>query len=405
MGFRVALGEICSFNRGASIPRARMRNSGDLLYIHYGDLYKRFDLRIDVEKPAKPLPFISADEKIKDSQRLNDQDIVYVLTSETVDDLGHAYLFNNPSGKLAVSGTETTIVRVERKDIVLPAYLNYLMSSPRFIGELRQYTRGMKVFRVHPSDVARIEVDLPSIDEQQKVVAILDAVYEKQQINTQLNGYLEELASALYKKFVASADGRMGTLADLVELQKDGTRAEKHPELPYMPIDVMPMKHIGATEFKANEEARSSLQLFRRDDIVIGAMRVYFHRVVLAPCEGITRNTCFVLRPRSSSLREYALLTCFQPEAIEYANVRSKGSTMPYAVWENSFETYPVLIPEEGQLDRFSRRLAPLIDQIRDSCRENNKLASLRDTLLPKLMSGEIDVSKIDLTQLNSHLA
>ena len=171
-----------------------------------------------------------------------------------------------------------------------------------------------------------------------------------------------------------------------------------------MPIDVMPMKHIGVTEFKANEEARSSLQLFRRDDIVIGAMRVYFHRVVLAPCEGITRNTCFVLRPRSSSLREYALLTCFQPEAIEYANVRSKGSTMPYAVWENSFETYPVLIPEEGQLDRFSRRLAPLIDQIRDSCRENNKLASLRDTLLPKLMSGEIDVSKIDLTQLNSHL-
>ena len=197
----------------------------------------------------------------------------------------------------------------------------------------------------------------------------------------------------------------MGILADLVELQKDGTRAGKHPELPYMPIDVMPMKHIGVTEFKANEEARSSLQLFRRDDIVIGAMRVYFHRVVLAPCEGITRNTCFVLRPRSSSLREYALLTCFQPEAIEYANVRSKGSTMPYAVWENSFETYPVLIPEEGQLDRFSRRLAPLIDQIRDSCRENNKLASLRDTLLPKLMSGEIDVSKIDLTQLNSHLA
>ena len=220
-----------------------------------------------------------------------------------------------------------------------------------------------------------------------------------------VNGYLEELASALYKKFAASADGRMGTLADLVELQKDSARVGKHPELPYMPIDVMPIKHIGVTEFKANEEAKSSLQLFRRDDIVIGAMRVYFHRVVLAPCEGITRNTCFVLRPRSSSLREYALLTCFQPEAIEYANVRSKGSTMPYAVWENSFETYPVLIPEERQLDRFSKQLAPLIDWIQDSYRENNKLASLRDALLPKLMSGEIDVSKINLTQLNSHLA
>ena len=74
---------------------------------------------------------------------------------------------------------------------------------------------------------------------------------------------------------------------------------------------------------------------------------------------------------------------------------------MPYAVWENSFETYPVPIPGEGQLGRFSKQLAPLIDQIQDSYQENNKLASLRDASLPKLMSGEIDVSKIDLMQLN----
>lgn len=190
MSCRVALGDICSFNRGASVPRVRMYDAGDYLYVHYGDLYKGFDLRIDVEDPAKPIPFILGDEKIKDTQWLHDQDIVYVLTSETVDDLGHAYLFNNPKGKLAVSGTETTIVRVERRDFVVPAYLNYLMASPRFIAELRRYTRGMKVFRVHPNDVARIEVDLPSIEAQKKIVDILDAIYKKQQVNAKLNGYL-----------------------------------------------------------------------------------------------------------------------------------------------------------------------------------------------------------------------
>ena len=209
----------------------------------------------------------------------------------------------------------------------------------------------------------------------------------------------------LYKQFVAETDGRTGVLADLVEYRKDGTRAGANPELPYMPIDVMPIKHIGVSEFKPNEEAKSSLQLFERDDIVIGAMRVYFHRVVLAPCTGITRNTCFVLRPHEALLREYALLTCFQPEAIEYANVRSKGSTMPYAVWENSFETYPVLLPETEALRGFSERLAPIVDRLRDSYAENNRLSALRDALLPKLMSGEIDVSKVDFTKLNSHLA
>ena len=81
MGCKVVLGDICSFSRGASIPRARMHDTGDYLYIHYGDLYKGFDLRIDVESPSKPIPFILRGEKVKESQCLKDQDIVYVLTS------------------------------------------------------------------------------------------------------------------------------------------------------------------------------------------------------------------------------------------------------------------------------------------------------------------------------------
>ena len=190
-----------------------------------------------------------------------------------------------------------------------------------------------------------------------------------------------------------------------MSLQKNTIKAGQRDDLPYMPIDDIPMKSIAITELRPNEEAKSSLQTFNIDDIVVGAMRVYFHRVVLAPCEGITRNTCFVLRPHNESMREYALLTCFQESAIEYANVRSKGSTMPYAVWKDSFDTYPVLIPSEQALNKFSKQVAPIINRIRDSYFENKKLMDLRDALLPKLMSGEIDVSKVEVpTPPNSHL-
>lgn len=184
------LGELCTFSRGASIPRARMYAEGDYLYIHYGDLYRGFELRIDVERPQKPIPFVLANERVKDSQKLYDQDIVYVLTSETVDDLGHSFLFNNPNDLPAIAGTETTIVRVERRDILLPAYLNYLMHSPKFKMLLRQYVKGMKVFRVHPNDLARIKIDLPSMDSQQKVVSLLDSLFEKQMLNNRINDYL-----------------------------------------------------------------------------------------------------------------------------------------------------------------------------------------------------------------------
>lgn len=189
MDYRI-LGELCSFSRGASIPRARMFESGDYLYIHYGDLYKGFDLRIDVDCPQQPIPYIMASERIKDSQWIKDQDIVYVLTSETIEDLGHSFLFNNPSNVPTVAGTETTLVRVRRRDLLVPAYLNYVMHSPRFKLLLRQYVKGMKVFRVHPDDLARIEIGLPSIERQRKIVHMLDVLFEKQQVNNHINDYL-----------------------------------------------------------------------------------------------------------------------------------------------------------------------------------------------------------------------
>lgn len=184
------LGELCSFYRGASVPRARMCEAGDYLYIHYGDLYKGFELRIDVDTPQKPIPYITSNERIKDGQWLQDQDIVYVLTSETVDDLGHSFLFNNPSDTPAVAGTETTVVRVDHQDLLNPAYLNYLMHSPRFKLLLRQYVKGMKVFRVHPDDLSRIEIKLPTLGEQSKIVLLLDTIFEQQMIIRRTNDYL-----------------------------------------------------------------------------------------------------------------------------------------------------------------------------------------------------------------------
>lgn len=391
MGFRVALGEICSFNRGASIPRARMRDTGDLLYIHYGDLYKGFDLRIDVEKPAKPLPFISADEKIKDSQRLNNQDIVYVLTSETVDDLGHAYLFNNPSGKSTVSGTETTIVRVERKDIVLPAYLNYLMSSPRFIGELRQYTRGMKVFRVHPSDVARIEVNLPSIDDQRKVVAILDAVYEKQQINTQLNGYLEELADSLFKRRFGELPDN-ASLSDVAEI----TMGQSPAGSSYNEDGVGAVFYQGRAEFgwrypSQRLSTTEPKRMARRGDVLmsvrapVGDLNIAFEDCCigrgLAAIHSEHPSFCLYLM---RSL--HSKLDAFNGEGTVFGSINGRA-----------LKSLPIALPETQEIQTFEKEVSPIDALVRGNELQSRLLATLRDTLLPRLMSGEIDVSKVTL--------
>ena len=188
-----------------------------------------------------------------------------------------------------------------------------------------------------------------------------------------------------------------GVLKDVLQLKKEGIKAGVNKELPYLPIDAIPMNDLSIKEVKANEEAKSSLITFNKDDILIGAMRVYFHRVVIAPFAGITRSTCFVLRPYDEKYLSYCLLCCNQNSSIDYAQSTSKGSTMPYAVWENGLGDMEITIPDKETANRFNELVKPMLVIIQESFYEINRLQELRDALLPKLMSGELDVSNIEI--------
>jgi type I restriction enzyme S subunit len=186
-----------------------------------------------------------------------------------------------------------------------------------------------------------------------------------------------------------------GTLSDILHSIKQPVKAGEYSELPYIPIDTIPMNSLALTDFRPNKEAQSSLLTFKKDDILIGAMRVYFHRVSIAPFDGITRTTCFILRAKEKAYLEYSLLLCNQDNTIDYAQNTSKGSTMPYAIWDNGLANMPIVIPSKDVIQEFSYTLCPIIKQLRDSLFEIRNLSSLRDTLLPRLMSGELSVYDI----------
>ena len=427
MGCKATLGELCNFHRGASVPRARMFNSGNYLYIHYGDLYRGFEQRIDVEDPAKPLPFILDSEKIKETQFLHDQDIVYVLTSETVDDLGHAFLFNNPRNRITVSGTETTIVRIQRKDMVLPAYLNYVMQSPRFIAELRQYVRGMKVFRVHPNDAARISIDLPSLDKQAKVVAILDAIFEKQLINNRLNGYLEELRKIIVSKEISCSIEREGSqwqhipLKDVAQIQSG--YSYKSAEL----VERSAIGMLGIKNFNRDGSYRSDgckpivparakasqfvelgeiivahTDLTQNADIIGRAIQVIDsggYERMLASCDLVKVSSS------DASISNELLAAMLQTEDFHNHCLGFVNGTTVLHLGKKALPEYMLKLPVDMQLrDRLELLFKSIAALQANILRENRALEITRDALLPKLMSGEIDVSKIDLRRLNSHL-
>jgi type I restriction enzyme S subunit len=305
----------------------------------------------------------------------------------------------------------------------------YLLSAP-----VQAFIRGNTFGSAQPfvglGTLRSFPIPLPPLPEQKRIAHILGTLDDKIELNRRMNKTLENMARELFKSWFIDFDpvrakseglkpegmdaataklfpssfedselGRIpkgwkaGVLGEVLKLIKDAVIAGEDIALPYVPIDIIPMRSLGLAELRPNNEAQSSLIRFKQNDILMGAMRVYFHRVVMAPCDGITRATCFVLRPRISKFLEFCLLLCDLDSTIEFAQSQSKGTTMPYAVWQNGLEILPIVIPPIDVVESFSLHIKPILTKIRDFMHESQTLATLRDTLLPKLLSGELSVS------------
>ncbi len=358
---------------------------------------------------------VQSDEKEQGGYDIKRGDVFVTRTSETPEELGMSSVALKDYPFATYNGF-TKRLRPKDTSIIYPEFIGYYLRSTKFRALFYGLASSMSTrASLANGDLLGMKVFLPTFSTQEKIASILKSLDDKIEVNRKINENLEQQAQALFKswfvdfepfkngEFVESELGmipkgwRVGTLGEVLNLRKDSYKKGSDLTLPYMPIDIIPMHSLGVNEFKDNKEAQSSLQTFEKNDIIIGAMRVYFHRVVIAPCKGITRNTCFVLKPKNNIMWAYCILECNQDEAINYANRTSKGSTMPYAVWENGFADYSIVIPLDSVLEMFNLLVSPILEKIRDSYKESRRLAELRDTLLPKLMSGELKVNEVEI--------
>lgn len=403
MSSNYLIGEFCSFAKGASVPRDRMFGTGSRKYLHYGDLYKGHELYIDIEKPTKPIPFISEEERIKSNQFVSDGDIIYVLTSETVDDLGKALMVKGGEGEEIVAGTETTVMRVENREIADPAYINYMLQTELFKRKLRQYVTGMKVFRVHPRDIAKIEVSLPDIETQNKVVCVLDAIYEKRSTVTHLNDYLAELLDALFAKALEGTDDwEEATLLDIASY-KNGLAMQKFrpegddPGLPVLKIKELGQGSCGPDAERCRSDIDESVRI-NDGDLVFSWSGTLLLDFWAGGDAGLNQHLFKVTSGEYPSWFVYMWTKYHMRRFIALA--KDRATTMGH-IKRSALAEAEVLIPSADVLNKLTEQMQPVVDQIIGLKVEARKLSELRDALLPKLMSGEIDASKVDLAQSN----
>lgn len=285
------------------------------------------------------------------------------------------------------------------KSKALPEFIMYYLHSYEGQGKLLSNVSQVGVPSIaQPSSFLKtIEIPLPPLAEQSKIVSILDSINDKIELNTQINHNLEEQAKAIYANyFPYSVDDslpdnwRKGMLGEIIDLHDSkriplsgNERAKMEKIYPYYGAASL-MDYVNDYLFDG------VFLLLGEDGTVITDNGLPVLQYVWG--KFWVNNHAHILTGKAGFSVESLLLLLKQTPVKSIVT----GAVQP-KISQTNLKSIQIVIPPEKLLQEFNGVITPLFALIRQNSEESKRLAQLRDTLLPKLMSGEIDVSEVEV--------
>lgn len=247
------------------------------------------------------------------------------------------------------------------------------------------------------SMIENLELEVPDILSQKKIVSVLDDVQEKIRDNNEINKNLSDLLQAIYQEQFGevSLGVNQVILSDICSYSKEKVAVSELNVNTYFSTENMLPEKAGSTKATSLPTTPQTTAC-RKGDTLISNIRPYFKKIVYCEdmCGCSTDVLCFT--PVQSQYAAYLFSTLYTDKFFAFMVAGSKGTKMPRGD-KQQIMTYPVVLPAESELEEFNAIAFPVLEQLNSNKAENKRLSALRDALLPKLMSGELDVSDIDL--------
>ena len=293
------------------------------------------------------------------------------------------------------------------------------------------HATGTTVRRVRPVDVLAYEFALPSLEEQRAIARVLGALDDRIELNRRMSETLEEMARALFRSwfmdfdpvrakvagqpsglppdldalfpesFEASELGEVPagwdvkTLGDVAtERRHRETPEAMAPDTPYIGLDHMPRHSIALSEWGTAEGLASNKSRFVQGDILFGKLRPYFHKVGVAPLDGVCSTDIVVLSPRFPDWSGFVLGHVSSEEFVNHTDAVSTGTKMPRTKWKD-MARYAVATPDWSVVSAFNERVQVCVRRIISAILQSRALAEQRDALLLRLVSGEVRLKQV----------
>ena len=290
---------------------------------------------------------------------------------------------------------------------VLPSFLFSILKSQTVIDELQHLaeTRSGTFPQItFSSELAPMKVLLPNLDIQAKIVSILNSIEEKISTNTAINNNLEQQAQAIFKSWFVDFepfgntmpnDWCVGCLSDIATI----TMGQSPSGSSYNENKMGTLFFQGRAEFgyrypKDRLYTTEPKRIAKANDILI-SVRAPVGDINIALKECCIGRGLAAIEPKNR-YNSFVLYSVFNLK--KQLNIFNGEGTVFGSINKDSLNDIKTLIPSKGIIKNFEKIVSPMDNLIKYNCIQNEQLAQLRDTLLPKLMSGEIDVSKVDIS-------
>ena len=300
-------------------------------------------------------------------------------------------------------GCSADVLCIRAKENTDSKYLYYLLSQQAFFDYVMSGAKGCKMPRGDKKQIMQWPVNIPAIDVQKKVVAILSSLDNKIRLNRRINDNLEEQAKALFNHYFIQntenlGEWQDGVLTDIAQYL-NGLAMQKYPAMPNEAgLPVLKIKELGQGQCDTNSDRCSSLI---KPEYIISDGTIIFSwsgtLLVDIWCGGKCGLNQHLFKVSSAKYPQWFVFYWTKHHLNKFIRIaKDKAVTMGH-IKRCDLEISKVKIPSKQALVNLDKLFSPIFNRM-VTCRiENRKLSSLRDTLLPKLMSGEISVEEVSL--------
>lgn len=307
--------------------------------------------------------------------------------------------------------TGFTVIDVDY-DKAVPDFIYYALTKQEVTEQLQAIAeQSVSAYpSLKPSDIENLELMLPDKKTQERIVSILRSIDEKIKENNAINNNLEQQAQALYKSWfvdfelnsgVMPSDWKVSQLGSVAKISTEVFSPAKNPnvEVEHYSIPAYDEKHYPM--FETSNGIKSNKYRLTSNSVMISKLNPDTKRIWRPYCisdNPICSTEFIVYEPINPLNRDfiYSIIDSIGFSAFLCSHTTGSTNSRQRATPSITL-TYDIVVPDEKTIQTFCSIVSPMYDIIENNIKEIQKLAETRDKLLPKLMSGELDVSDIEL--------